>query len=538
MAMSEHRDADRAGDDQVAVLHGERRVDRREDAPRERLGALADVRLGEQHHELVAAEARQFRAVDTFLGASAADARGNVDQQLVADMVAEGVVHALDVVEVDEHQRQLAAAGLQGQQSRLERLAQRQPVAETGQRVGVGDAADVALMARNRLRHAREDLGQVADLVVARREIARFRIAPTLDRGCRMRQRADRLQHVMSQRIQAHEAESGEEREPAEQPTHMVGARFRESRLDGPAPDRGGPGAVLHRQAQTHPTDALLAKAHRRADVQQVIGPVGLDRAARRFRRRTAHRRELGHRFTESCDVTAAVVHDPALGIGNEHIHHIGLLAGVAGVLTDPLEVEEIQRIGHRVGQLVGQRGTALLQSVADHVEHEGVAALPHRHEAALLAPDQAGEDQGHGAHAEHHPAEHLGAQGPAEAHSMASRVRRAASDSTSSAAAFSGVTSANRVVPKKRRSAGAAPGSTEACSRTARRRSRTRGSRSARTSSMALGALMLRPTTRSEAARGSRSCSSAKSTSLKAPASTTPFITQVAMLASVLPKT
>ena len=62
----------------------------------------------DQDHELVAAEARQHRVVAAQALHRLADAIGELQQHFVAGIVAEGVVDALEIVDVGEQQRQLA----------------------------------------------------------------------------------------------------------------------------------------------------------------------------------------------------------------------------------------------------------------------------------------------------------------------------------------------------------------------------------------------------------------------------------------------
>ena len=75
------------------------------------LGRFA--KLLEQNHELVSAQSR-----DRVGFADAGDdAPGNLLQQEIADVVAEGVVQRLEIIEVDEEQRSLAFASDAGGQS-------------------------------------------------------------------------------------------------------------------------------------------------------------------------------------------------------------------------------------------------------------------------------------------------------------------------------------------------------------------------------------------------------------------------------------
>ena len=98
---------------------------------RGRLARLGDVL--QQHAELVAADAR-----DEVVAAHAgAQARGDHLQQRVADVVAERVVHLLEVVEVEEQQRRglLVAPRVRHRLARA--LGEHRAVGQPGERVVV-----------------------------------------------------------------------------------------------------------------------------------------------------------------------------------------------------------------------------------------------------------------------------------------------------------------------------------------------------------------------------------------------------------------
>src|SRR5690606_37344345 len=64
-----------------------------------------DIRLGQQHDELLAAEASG--GVD--VADAALDDTGGTAEHVVAGLVAEAVVNALEVVEIDDEERERAA---------------------------------------------------------------------------------------------------------------------------------------------------------------------------------------------------------------------------------------------------------------------------------------------------------------------------------------------------------------------------------------------------------------------------------------------
>ena len=122
----EQGDADRRAEEHLAVLH--RRSAGSSSSTSASASRLAAVRTSpsgraalHQDDELVAAEAREHRAVAAEALDRVADAVGELHQHFVAGVVAEGVVDALEVVDVGEQQRQLAAGAAQLQQALVER---------------------------------------------------------------------------------------------------------------------------------------------------------------------------------------------------------------------------------------------------------------------------------------------------------------------------------------------------------------------------------------------------------------------------------
>ena len=141
------------GDHGLRVLAGPRRGDAEAGGHGELVPADADrvlervqqpSRVGlplgraDQREELVAAEAGERRRRRGVV----AQPLGDLDQQRVADGVAEAVVDALEVVEVDEHDRdRLAGRG----QHRLQALAEQRAVGQPGQRIVPGVVAQRGL---------------------------------------------------------------------------------------------------------------------------------------------------------------------------------------------------------------------------------------------------------------------------------------------------------------------------------------------------------------------------------------------------------
>jgi hypothetical protein len=100
------------------------------------IGGAAD--RGPDHGEFVAAEPRdQIAPLEATL-----DAAGNRLQQLVADMMSERVVDALELVNVDIEQGELLAL-LRFFELALDLLAEQHPVGQLGQRVVMGEVRDL-----------------------------------------------------------------------------------------------------------------------------------------------------------------------------------------------------------------------------------------------------------------------------------------------------------------------------------------------------------------------------------------------------------
>ena len=134
------RDADAdVGDDLVAVdLIG--LDDRIADALGQRGCVRGVFHLGHDDGELVAAQARDR----VGLARAAAQALADQFQQLVADRMAERVVDALELVEIEAEHRQ-AFAAFDAFELVLQRLAQQHAVWQVGQRVVARHVGDLAL---------------------------------------------------------------------------------------------------------------------------------------------------------------------------------------------------------------------------------------------------------------------------------------------------------------------------------------------------------------------------------------------------------
>ena len=140
-------DADRNGD-----LAGEVASDRIEplhETGRERDGLLL-VASGKDHGELLAADP----ADDVAGPDGGAQMVGELGQHVVADRVAEDVVHLLEVVDVEHHERDVLVLARRPGQLAAEALVEVPVVVEPGERVGLGftlePRTDVRVVERER----------------------------------------------------------------------------------------------------------------------------------------------------------------------------------------------------------------------------------------------------------------------------------------------------------------------------------------------------------------------------------------------------
>lgn len=97
----------------------------------------------EQHHELVTAETRQ----GVFSAQLTSQACGHLDQQGVANQMAQAVVDRLEMIQIDEQQRAQAALAILPVHGVLQTIEQQAAIGQAGQFVAVGQALDLALVA-------------------------------------------------------------------------------------------------------------------------------------------------------------------------------------------------------------------------------------------------------------------------------------------------------------------------------------------------------------------------------------------------------
>ena len=160
----EHADADASADHDLVAVEVEGLAQRREDASCDRTQVLRIADLGQEERELVAAEPGDLRADaadDVVPPQRSEQPRRDLLQQRVSDAMAEGVVDALEMVEVEHHHTDVAAALACALDRVLELLLEVATIAELRQLIVVHEVADplfVAVALGDVLEHALEDV--------------------------------------------------------------------------------------------------------------------------------------------------------------------------------------------------------------------------------------------------------------------------------------------------------------------------------------------------------------------------------------------
>ena len=427
----EQRDAHRGAQEHLPPLQHQRPLHFFDQLLGQTARAGADVFGQEQHDEFVATEAGDLGALPAQSFDRHADAHRQLAQHFVAGLVAQGVVDALEVVQVHEQQGQFAAAGLQGHQAVVERFAESQSVGQAGQRIGVGHAADVAVVPRHGFGHAPEATHQVAQFVLALRAQFDLAVAALFHAPGRVGQFADGLHDTLLQQPhrQYRDAElRGQQRHYPCQvfAIGLAQAGFqRAQHLDLSAQ------GVVARKADAHAADAFAADADRAGDVEQLVVPLAV--RALGLQRLEGHR--VGHRLAEGRDVAGAVVQHLAFGVVDDHVHHVGLAQRGARQFTQLGQVQVVHRVGGGVGQLARQRVAAHQQALAGQFAHGVGAQFAGVGIAALGVQPKRSEQRGdHQHHQGQQPGQFTAqAQPERQPHSRASRTRRAPRWSSSS---------------------------------------------------------------------------------------------------------
>ncbi len=156
-------DADAGADAHLGAVELERPVEGLDQGARQALDLADGGDALEQHRELIAAEARHgvggARGLD--------DALRHRLQQAVAGVVAERVVDVLEVVQIEEHDRDRALAALRERQCVLHAVAEQVAVGEQRQRIVEGQLAQLLLE-----RLALADVAEVERQALHRRVLA------------------------------------------------------------------------------------------------------------------------------------------------------------------------------------------------------------------------------------------------------------------------------------------------------------------------------------------------------------------------------
>ena len=154
------RDADARRHRQLPAAELKRLPEAAHDALRDRFDLERAAHVLEQHRELVAAEARD----DVALANAAFESLHDGAQQLVAELVAERIVHHLESVEVQEQQAHLLLTPNRARGRVLELLAQVLAVRNAGERVVAREVMQLRFgaLALDRVTDRAEDHATVA----------------------------------------------------------------------------------------------------------------------------------------------------------------------------------------------------------------------------------------------------------------------------------------------------------------------------------------------------------------------------------------
>ena len=140
----ERADADRPPGMELGAVQLERLGEHVVHAPRHPAGGIVDhivVEVGQQHQELVSA----LPGDQIGLADARVQPLGELLQHQIAGMVAERVVHQLEVVEVEEDDRHGRVVALGPLDRQDQRLLEQLPVREAGQAVVIGHVRDPRL---------------------------------------------------------------------------------------------------------------------------------------------------------------------------------------------------------------------------------------------------------------------------------------------------------------------------------------------------------------------------------------------------------
>ena len=182
--VGEGRDADARRDEELVVPGADRPAHVPQDALRDDARREAVARAGQQDDELVAAEPRHDRVLllaalechDVARPHDLTDQLGELAQHFVGGVVADRIVDALEVVEVDEQHRELAAVAAGAREASLQQLVEATPVRQAGEPVVIGEQADLLVRLAELAQHLLALRGLGLEPGIRRAQLARPRV--------------------------------------------------------------------------------------------------------------------------------------------------------------------------------------------------------------------------------------------------------------------------------------------------------------------------------------------------------------------------
>ncbi len=135
-----HRNPDRGRDGQLILLDVVRLLRRFEQFFRD-MGGAAGIGIGQHQDEFIAAQTR-YRVLFAH---HQVQASGQRDQQFVADAVAQRVVDVLEVIEIEENQRQRLMAALRAAERVADAVLEQAAVRQPGERIEMREPLDMLL---------------------------------------------------------------------------------------------------------------------------------------------------------------------------------------------------------------------------------------------------------------------------------------------------------------------------------------------------------------------------------------------------------
>jgi len=274
-------------------------------------------------------------------------ALGKFIQHLVANIMAQGIVDALEIIQINEQQPQCAPCLGLGIDRLFQQLAEHEPIRQTGQGVLVGDPSNLPIMLLQRLGHGIKGPDQHPELVAAPALQLDFMVATLGQSMGRVGQRPNRSHQTAGHHNRNHRPDGQQQCKRDHQTPHLG---------DEALPQLfGKQGLFAHhqrigrgsRQADPDAPDTDTAEQNRPTEVKQLIAPLR-DQA---FGSDHRSRQRIGHHFTETLRRGAAVVHQPAIVFIDHDVAHIRPLQHRDDGLTQTLQVVVIEQVGQRLSE-------------------------------------------------------------------------------------------------------------------------------------------------------------------------------------------